>query len=249
MKFALLILAAATLYEQSVARLLGERFSEPHISHLFVKASTGEILGERWPDASRPVAPGSLVKVFTALAYGETHGNRFPELACGKDSGCWLPRGHGKVGIVEAVAHSCNAYFRVLAKGVSVEDVAAAARRYGVEPPPADAPAEALVGIGSAWKVTPVSLVRAYCRMASDPSAAVLVRGLALSAVSGTGIGAGSGLGKTGTAPCVHQPRAPGDGFAILLYPAASPKYVLLVRVHGTTGARAAEIAAAGLPQ
>jgi len=29
MKFALLILAAATLYEQSVARLLGERFSEP----------------------------------------------------------------------------------------------------------------------------------------------------------------------------------------------------------------------------
>lgn len=249
MKFALLILAAATLYEQSVAKLLGERFSEPHISHLFVKVSTGEILGERWPDAARPVAPGSLVKMFTALAYGETHGNRFPELACGKDSGCWLPRGHGKIGIVEAMAHSCNVYFRALAESVSVEDVAAAARRYGVEPPPARAPAEALVGIGTAWKITPVSLARAYCRLASDPAAADLVRGLALSAISGTGSAAGFGLVKTGTAPCVHRPRAPGDGFAIIMYPAAAPKYVLLVRVHGTTGARAAGIAAAGLPR
>ncbi|MGE5571277.1 MAG: penicillin-binding transpeptidase domain-containing protein [Rhodospirillales bacterium] len=249
MKFALLILAAATLYEQSVARLLGERFSEPHISHLFVRVPTGEILGERWPDASRPVAPGSLVKVFTALAYGETHGNQFPELVCGNNSGCWRPRGHGKIGIVEAVAHSCNTYFRVLAEGVSVEDVAAAARRYGIEPPPAHAAAEALVGIGAEWKVTPVSLARAYCRLASDPAAAVVVRGLALSAVSGTGRAAKFGLVKTGTAPCVHQPRAPGDGFAIVMYPASAPKYVLLVRVHGTTGARAAEIAATGLPR
>ncbi len=117
MKLALLMLAAASLYEQSVAKLFLERFSAPRVCHLFVKASSGEILGERWPDAARPVAPGSLVKVFTALAYGEAHDNRFPEFVCGGEaSGCWLPRGHGKIGIVEAVAHSCNAYFRVLAR-------------------------------------------------------------------------------------------------------------------------------------
>jgi len=98
MKFALLILAAATLYEQSVARLLGERFSEPHISHLFVKASTGEILGERWPDASRPVAPGSLVKVFTALAYAKRTETGFRSWRAAKTRGAGCRAGTEKSG-------------------------------------------------------------------------------------------------------------------------------------------------------
>lgn len=235
------MLAAASLYEQSLAKLFLERFSDPRICHLFVKASSGEILGERWPDAARPVAPGSLVKVFTALAYGDTHGDRFPELLCGGEaSGCWLPRGHGKVGIVEAVAHSCNAYFRALASSVRIDNIDAVAMRYGVEPPPAGAAADALVGIGSAWKITPASLARAYCRLLTDPRAADVVRGMALSAVSGTGSAVESGLVKTGTAPCIHRPRAPGDGFALVMFPAPRPEYALLVRVHGTTGAQAA---------
>jgi len=47
-------------------------------------------------------------------------------------------------------------------------------------------------------------------------------------------------LAKTGTAPCVHTPRAPGDGYVIMLYPADSPRFTLLVRVHGVPGSHAA---------
>ena len=47
-------------------------------------------------------------------------------------------------------------------------------------------------------------------------------------------------LAKTGTAPCSHSRKAPGDGYVAILYPAQSPRYVLLVQVHGVSGAVAA---------
>jgi hypothetical protein len=50
-------------------------------------------------------------------------------------------------------------------------------------------------------------------------------------------------LVKTGTAPCTHSPRAPGDGFAIVLTPADQPQILLMVRVHGVPGAQAAKTA------
>ncbi len=244
MIFALVVLAAASLYEQSVVRLFAEGFSDTRVSYLFLKTSNGEILGSRWPDAQRPVAPGSLLKVFTALAYSETHGGRFPNVVCrGKASGCWLPRGHGEMGIVQAVAHSCNAYFRALAAELRMEDVRTLALRYGMETPAADATAESLIGLGKAWEITPAALARAYGLLIAEAGAAQVVSGMAASARTGTGIAAGFGLVKTGTAPCVHRPGAPGDGFVIALYPAEAPRYTLLVRVHGTSGAQAAEVA------
>jgi cell division protein FtsI/penicillin-binding protein 2 len=244
MSLALLVLAGASLYEQSVVRLFAERFTDPRVCYLFVRTSTGEILGSRWPDAGRPVAPGSLVKVLTAVAYGEAHGGRFPRVVChGKASGCWLPRGHGEVGISEAVAHSCNAYFRALAAELRMEDIRAAAQRYDVEAPPANAPAEALVGLGAAWRIEPARLARAFGLLIADPGAAQIVSGMAASARTGTGSAAGFGLVKTGTAPCAHRPGAPGDGFVVALYPAGAPQYTLLIRVHGTTGSHAAELA------
>jgi cell division protein FtsI/penicillin-binding protein 2 len=244
MKFAVLVLAAASLYEQSLVKLLEARFPDLQISYLFVKTSSSEILGARWPDAARPVAPGSLVKVFTALAYSDSHAGRFPEFVCrGKASNCWLPSGHGRIGIVEAIAHSCNAYFRTLAGKLGIDDVRAVAQRYGIEPPPESSTAEAFVGLGETWKVTPAALARAYGRLPADSGAAAVVKGMARSARVGTGSAAGFGLVKTGTAPCVHRPHAPGDGFAIALYPEHEPQYALLIRVHGTTGSHAAEVA------
>ncbi len=244
MKCALLVLAAATLYEQSLVELLRERFADAGISYLLVKAPGGEVLGAQWADSERAAAPGSVVKPFTAVAYAESHAGRFPEFTCGgKESGCWLPRGHGRIGIADAVAHSCNAYFRALASEVRIEDAIAAAKRYGIDPPAAGAPVETLIGLGEGWKVRPLALARAYVRLAADSRAAEVVRGMVLCARSGTGSAAGFGLMKTGTAPCTHQPRAPGDGFAIALYPEDAPRYALLVRVHGTTGAHAAEVA------
>lgn len=243
-KLAVLALLAAPLYEQSVARLLRERFSAARISYLFADARTGSLVDSRWEDAARPVPVGSLVKPFTALAYGETHQFRYPEVVCrGRASGCWLARGHGLIGITDAVAHSCNAYFRALAAQVRSDDMASLAQRFGLEGPPAGATAATLAGLGSAWKVSPAALTRAYCRLVADPRAAELVRGMALSARSGTGRAVGMGLVKTGTAPCTHRVKAPGDGYVIAFYPAVSPRYALLVRVHGIPGADAAAIA------
>jgi len=51
------------------------------------------------------------------------------------------------------------------------------------------------------------------------------------------------------TAPCAHQPKAPGDGFALVMFPAESPKLLLLVRGHAMPGSKAAGIAARMLAQ
>jgi hypothetical protein len=50
-------------------------------------------------------------------------------------------------------------------------------------------------------------------------------------------------LVKTGTAPCTHTPWAPADGFVIALVPAERPEILLMVRIHGVAGAKAAETA------
>ena len=243
-KFAALLLPAGPLYEQSVVRLLRERFSEAPISYLFLDARTGRMLDSRWSDAAQPVPPGSLVKPFTALAFGEAHRFHYPEYICrGKASGCWLARGHGRIGITRAVAHSCNAYFRALAAKVPADDIASLAQRYGLDAPPLGAKTDVLIGLGSGWKIAPAALARAYCRLIAEPRAADLVRGMALSARSGTGHAARIGLVKTGTAPCTHEKKAPGDGFVMAFYPAQSPRYALLVRVHGVPGAEAAKVA------
>jgi hypothetical protein len=88
------------------------------------------------PCATSPVSPGSLVKPFLAIAYGEQHGGRFPTVRClGTGSRCWLPRGHGNLGLEEAIAQSCNAYFLELAAGLDRQRAAQTFARYGLAGP------------------------------------------------------------------------------------------------------------------
>jgi cell division protein FtsI/penicillin-binding protein 2 len=66
-----------------------------------------------------------------------------------------------------------------------------------------------------------------------------------LAAQSGTGEAVGRAveaevLVKTGTAPCAHARRSPGDGYAVVLYPATAPEIAFLVSVHGAPGSQAA---------
>ncbi len=242
---ALLAIAAgaATLYEQSIERMLAARFKDPRLNYLLLDARTGAIASVRW-SGNAPVPVGSLVKPFTALAYGEAHGFRFPEYVCqGKDDGCWLPRGHGRLGLTRAIAESCNAYFDRLAEGVDRQEVAAIARRFGLPEPAPTANREALIGMGDSWPIPPLAIARAYCSLVRDPEAVELRRGMALSAARGTGRAAGTGFTKTGTAPCSHAVKGLGDGYAIVLDPAGEPRYALLVRVHGVPGAVAAAVA------
>ena len=244
---------AASLYEQSLAKVLEKRFSSPGISYLLLDARTGTVVASRWEEGGGPVAIGSLVKPFTALAYAQRHEFKYPEFVCaGAAGGCWLPRGHGRIGITQAVGFSCNAYFIALAASVRTEDIAAVMQRFGMHSTLEGPRGEALAGLGADWKMSPEEIARAYCELTSLPAvagAAELVRGMALSAQAGTGSAvsrAGMGtatLVKTGTAPCAHRQQAPGDGYVIVLYPAESPRRALLVRVHGVPGARAALVA------
>src|SRR5882762_1616837 len=65
---------------------------------LLFDARTGTLLSSRWEDPAKPIPLGSLVKPFTALAYGETHDNQFPSHIChGEASGCWRVQPHGKL--------------------------------------------------------------------------------------------------------------------------------------------------------
>jgi hypothetical protein len=234
------------LYDQAVVRLLEERFRDSRISYLLLDARSGAVIDARWLAPEQPVPAGSLVKPFTALAYGEAHDFAFPEFTCrGAEAGCWLPRGHGRIGIVEALAHSCNAYFDALAAQVPFTALAAVARRFSIAPPPENAPPGAYTGRDGLWQIAPLALVRAYAALFADRDAAIVLDGLAECARTGTGRAAAEGLAKTGTAPCVHRPKAAGDGYAILADRAVEPARVLLVRVHGAPGAEAAATAGA----
>jgi len=238
-------LAASSLPEQSIALLLDRSFPEQGLSYLLLDATTGRLICSRWNDAQQAVPVGSLVKPFTALAYVRTHGFVFPELTCkGAQDRCWLPQGHGRVGLAEAIAHSCNAYFLSLANEVNPDTIASVSQEFGLKPPDSTADAASLMGLGSQWAISPISIARAYTELrARSGEAAVLeiMKGMSLSARLGTGSGVGSGaLAKTGTASCIHSPSHSGDGYTLAIFPADSPRFTLLVRVEGVPGADAA---------
>ena len=175
--FFALALGAVSLYEQAIVVRLHEGFSGSNISYILIATPGGRLVDARWQDPDTPVPVGSLVKPFTALAYGETHAFRYPEHVCrGTASNCWLPGGHGRVGIVEAIAQSCNAYFDALAAELRYEDVATVAHRFSIAPPPERAPAAAYVGRSGLWSVSPAGLVRALAALALGARAASVAR-------------------------------------------------------------------------
>ncbi|MCC6342024.1 MAG: hypothetical protein IT166_07495 [Bryobacterales bacterium] len=199
------------------------------LSFLRMDAHTGRVLERQWRDG-RAVDSGSLAKPFIALAYAQSHQFRYPEITCAR---CWLPRGHGKIGIREAIAQSCNTYFDALRAALGPGELDAVARRFGLR---------------GAGKARPEELLAAYIeltRRAGEPGVDDILEGMRLAARSGTAKRlARDALAKTGTAPCTHVPKAPGDGFVVVLYPAIQPRVALLVRLHGRPGSYAAAEAA-----
>ncbi|HLK18782.1 MAG TPA: penicillin-binding transpeptidase domain-containing protein [Bryobacteraceae bacterium] len=231
------IAAAASLPDQSIGTAMNRAFADPKVSYLLTGCVHNREICSRWNHPMDPARVGSLLKPFTALAYGASHAFRFPTFFCeGTASNCWLPQGHGRMGIVSGLANSCNAYFLELASHVPEQDLAEAAEKFGLSAPPPDADAGALIGLGSAWQVSPFAITRAYSELiarSAEPGVNQILAGMALSGQSGTGRGVGRGAYvKTGTAA--------NDGYVIALFPAEAPKFNLLVRVHGATGAQAA---------
>ena len=231
---------AQDLHAQSASAVLARQFNDPGLSYLLLDES-GQVIAQRWENPERELPVGSLVKPFVAAAYGETHRD-FPEFKCTGKKTCWLPRGHGTLHLREAIALSCNSYFHQLIAAAGPE-FADSLKNYPVR--------LSTSGHASGW-AAPLPLAEAYLeltRHARDPEVAPVLQGMTLSAQKGTGKAAGdallpiSAMAKTGTAPCTHAKRAPGDGFALVMSPADHPRAVLLVRLHGRPGFIAAGVA------
>ncbi|HYI97074.1 MAG TPA: hypothetical protein VEX68_26260 [Bryobacteraceae bacterium] len=221
------LLFAPTLFDQSVVRILQRNF--PSAQFLLIDIDSREIIGARWWDSDRPIPLGSLTKPFLLT-------QRDDKTSCSPQQ-CWLPQGHGRIDYIEAIAQSCNSYFLQKVTGKV---------RY-LDPPPSPTP-EILIGLGTQWPISPIIIARAYATLARDPEATTTRAAMRAAARRGTakllGIDA---LAKTGTAPCRHKHKAPTDGYIAVLYPPETPKYVLLVQVHGVSGATAAKTAGAML--
>lgn len=239
-------------YLQNASRLLSRQFASPDVSYILLDIRSDKSIEAGWSDAGKALPAGSLVKPFTAVAYAESHDFHFPEQTCEGGSACWNPAGHGKLDIVHAIALSCNSYFSQLASRVSAVWVGEVSHRYGLAGPTVATTSAGLAGRYGEWRESPRALVRAYAELlsrGSQPGVGAILQGMAESAKSGTSMGASSSvsrialLGKTGTAPCTHADHAPGDGFSLLAWPAETPHYILLVRLHSAPGAQAAVLA------
>lgn len=244
----LLLLLSVAWAESAIS---GADLPVENVDYVVADFATGQVIAEHWREPES-ASPGSLLKPFVALAYGRKRGLVFPQYDCTGET-CWLPRGHGRIGIVEALAHSCNTYFRQLAISVTPEEVGFETARLGLRAPPPSSSADALWGLRADWFVTPHELLRAYAELArrrAEPEASVVLDGLLRAARGGTAAALATGLpqdayAKTGTAECAHALNADGDGFAVAVYPADAPRYGAVTRVHGRTGRVAAGAAAA----
>ena len=242
-----------SLFAQSAALTLDRAFPDGDISFLVLDGRSGEILASRWEHPDTPIPLGSLVKPFTALAYGQKHNFQYPVHTCrGTLSGCWRTHGHGDVDLTSAIAYSCNSYFRMLTENMNAEDIAPTADQFGLNHPPREVSGAALAGLGPHWAISPLRLARAYLeltKLREEPAVARILDGMAESARFGTGAEVDKTLKvpgvlvKTGTAACTHLRRSAGDGFTLAMIPADNPGILLLVRQHGVTGAEAARTA------
>src|SRR5580700_11194768 len=180
-----------SLFAQSASEALNRDFPHRDISFLLLDANTGRVLASRWDHPDSPIPMGSLVKPFAALAYGEQHDFQYPAHKCrGTATGCWLPRGHGEIGLTSAIAHSCNSYFRMLTANLTATDVAPIAEHFGIEAPDRDASGPALAGVGSRWQISPLRMAGAYLeltRRREQPGVREILAGMAQSAQRGTG--------------------------------------------------------------
>jgi cell division protein FtsI/penicillin-binding protein 2 len=243
-----------TLFSQSAVQVLRREFKGSNVSYLLFDANSGVLLASHWENYDKPIPLGSLVKPFTALAYAGTHDFRYPTYDCkGQANGCWQARPHGKLDIVSAISVSCNSYFLSLAESVAAEQLLPVTSAYELESPEPNFNGASLIGLGDQWKISPVRMARAYLelyRRRSQPGVREILAGMLQSAQRGTGAAVGQALKhsdafvKTGTAPCKHATHAPADGFVIALAPARQPEILLMIRVHGVAGAKAAETAA-----
>ena len=164
--FFLFLLATANTFASSLQNVPADS------SVILVATDSGKILAAANEDPLlEKYPPGSLIKVFTAIAYHRDHGDQFPVLQCPRtlsndSNGCWDRNGHGEVGIVKAIGFSCNVYFRQLAQRTSAQTFLETLRAFELQGNE-ELPEVQSVMVGSTlkWTVSPMLLLRAYSAM------------------------------------------------------------------------------------
>lgn len=229
-----LVLAALGLRAQAPARL-----------QVWVREATGVLSRADGGDAPMPV--GSLQKPFVAQAWAAAHpGAAPPDFRCGPASRCWLPAGHGELGLSRALAVSCNAYFRSLAEATPLPDLDAHLRAAGFLDGPRTADeAIGLPGPAGALRIRPSALLAAYARLVREPWSdggtlrPQVLAGLRDAALDGTarGLGHRGFWAKTGTVPASDGDPLRTCGLALAVDDAG---WAILARLEPGTGREAA---------
>lgn len=216
---------------------------------------------------SHRIAPGSVLKAFTAYALLE-HGLEQLEHRCtgqhtdasGVLRTCWDRRGHGTLRLRTALAASCNVWFYAALERVEPRDVLDAWRRLGLphaatpevvadEVPVAPSPSELLdVGLGDhrALGITPYALLEATTRLARRDIRAgldathlqVIAHGLEEAVRSGTLAGTFAGLDVAAKSGTGPREGRGMRGVIIGWTPAARPRFVFVVVKDRGRGAR-----------
>ena len=190
-----------------------------------------------------PLVVGSLQKPFVVRAWAQSHPDSpSPRFRCPGGGACWLKQGHGELGLSDALARSCNAYFRALAEATPLQELAHSLGEAGFEPAPTHADQAIGLGAPEPLRIRPARLLEAYRDLLwvpwplADGLRQEVLAGLREGARSGTAVGLGAwGLwAKTGTVPL--NPRQT-VGFALALDEGG---LAMLARLRPGTGAQAA---------
>ena len=227
-----------------------------------IELSTGRVLDTQDPDLlSRPVLPGSLVKVPALIALLErgaiTPGTRIDcpgaIVVDGRRIGCDHPRRAHPLSAVEAVALSCNVFFARASERLTRDAFNDVLASFGWPAVPSGrALAVAVSGVegyARAARPAPLRLAAGARRSAGvpmrSPTRKVVTDALAAAAHDGTaavfrtrGVDA---LAKTGTSVMAD---GHSTGLVLAAWPASRPARAVLVVVDGGTGPDAAAVAA-----
>jgi stage II sporulation protein D len=262
----LFVIATSLAAEQNPAlqKLIVDRLQNCNCSMVMINAKDDHILAtfNADPILKESHPPGSLMKVFTLIAYSQTH-RSFPKFSCpptlARDpQGCWDRNGHGQVDAQKALAFSCNIYFRQLAEQTSPEVFERVLRGFGILTDDDQLTDQQLlrklmVGTTMDVKVSPERLLNAYSSLFNHRShfsisleVETLIRnGMAEGCQHGTSTEASvqAGvplLGKTGTSLLIqngHIDPSRTQGWWIGLYPIDDPEIAIMTFVRNGRGA------------
>jgi stage II sporulation protein D (peptidoglycan lytic transglycosylase) len=232
----------------------------PSAAYRVIELPSGRTLSSSREDLLRtPVLPGSILKIALLIAASETSViGPDTRMLCprrldidGRRFTCSHPDLGRPMGPAEALAHSCNAYFALVASRVRRDALDRALAQLGLPPTSPTVPIVAAALGLEGTRVSADQLLTAFATVATgrlrvrDQTRRLLLDGLRGAADYGTaGVFRERGvtaLAKTGTAP---MPGGGDEGLVVAAVPADRPTRAIVLMAPGSAGFDAARRAA-----